>query len=302
MRPRLETVTPRPDRSFHWEERTLARFDAPWHFHPEIELTSIISSRGRRFVGDSIEPFGPGDLVLLGPNLPHFWHNEEPARQRRRERAHSVVLQFRPALLGDTLLATPELATVRRLLDRAARGLSFSGPAARRAALRLRALGDRRGATALGELLLLLDELARARSRPIATETYSLPRSRKAELRLGRVFAFLNQHFREPLTLPQIARVAGLTPEAFSRSFKRMLGRNVTEVLTELRIDYAARCLVETDALIGSIALESGFSTLSSFNRQFLRLKRLTPRAYRGAFDAAESDLRNAPAPARFAP
>ena len=51
--------------SFALREFKLPAFASPWHFHSEIELTSVVQSRGRRFVGDHIAPFAAGDLVLL---------------------------------------------------------------------------------------------------------------------------------------------------------------------------------------------------------------------------------------------
>lgn len=76
MRACFQKLPVDPGRSFRVLELALSRFNAPWHFHPEVELMLIVESRGRRFVGDSVESFVEGDLVLLGPNLPHFWHTE----------------------------------------------------------------------------------------------------------------------------------------------------------------------------------------------------------------------------------
>lgn len=274
-------------RSFHVEERSIARFDAPWHFHPEIELTLIVASRGRRFVGDSIEPFAEGDLVLLGPNLPHFWHNE--GRQPPGAKAHSVVTQFRRDFLGPEIWAKPEFSAVRNLCARSVRGLQFPGPAGRQAAARLRALPALEGLPRLLELLAVLGLLAAARgSRPLASAAYVPSIDSRAEERLARVYTFLMRNFRDSLSLTQIARVAAMTPEAFSRYFKRATGRNVSVFLNELRIDHAGRRLRETPCRVADIAAEAGFPALSNFNRRFRERTGFTPRAYRAAFAEKE--------------
>ena len=48
-----------------------------WHYHPEFELTLTLNSRGQRYIGDDIANYDDGDLVLLGPNLPHTWCSAE---------------------------------------------------------------------------------------------------------------------------------------------------------------------------------------------------------------------------------
>lgn len=286
MLARFEKVPSTAHRSFHHRELRVARFDAPWHFHPEIELTLIVAGRGRRFVGDSIEPFGEGDLVLLGPNLPHFWRTEErPTRGRRA--AHAVVVQFPPDFLGGEIWTRPEFAAIRRLLLRAQRGLHFTGAAGRAMAERVRALGGRRGCPAVLELLAILDLLASARNaRQLASEAYEPSLDRHAERRLARVYGFLLGHYLEPLTLAEIARVAALTPAGFSRYFKRATGRNVSDFLNELRVDHAARLLRETTDGITRIAGASGYATLSNFNRRFRARLRCAPREYRRVFAA----------------
>lgn len=283
MLARYEKISPDPTRSFHVEERRIARFDAPWHFHPEFELTSIVESRGRRFVGDSIAPFSEGDLVLIGPNLPHFWHNE--GHQPAGAKAHSVVVQFNSDFLGTVLMQKPELAGVQKLLQRAARGLHFSNPADRIVSVRLLQLARLDGLPALLEFLAILHELAHAHgARPLASTTYEPSLDRQAEQRLARTYTFLMKHFRDPLTLAQIARVASMNPEAFSRYFKRVTGRNVSVFLMELRLDFAGQLLRETTLRISDIAAESGFATLSSFNRRFRTRQGCTPRDYRRTF------------------
>lgn len=283
MRALFEKIPASPTQSFRVEERRISRFDSPWHFHPEIELTCILESRGRRFVGDSAERFAEGDLVLLGPNLPHFWHNEDS--QLPKTKAHSIVVQFDLNFLGPAVWEKPEFAAIRRLLTRANRGLHFPGASSRLVVGRLRLLTKASGLHALTELLHILHLLAEARGgRSLATAAYEPSLNRQAEARLARVYAYLMENFRRPLTLAQIARIACMTPEAFSRYFKRVTGRNVSVFLTELRIDYAARLLRESNHSISDTSGEAGFVTLSSFNRHFRERMNCTPRHYRQVY------------------
>lgn len=297
MLARFEKIPAPAHRSFHHRELRVARFDAPWHFHPEIELTLIVAGRGRRFVGDSIEPFAEGDLVLLGPNLPHFWRSEGHPAGGRRHSAQAVVVQFPADFLGGDLWTKPEFAAIHRLLGRAQRGIHFTGAKAHAAAARLRGLGARRQCPAVLELLAILDLLASARrAQPLASEAYEPGLDRHAERRLARVYHFLLEHCLEPLTLAEIARVAAMTPAGFSRYFKRATGRNVSAFLNELRVDHAARLLRETTDGITRIAGAAGFPTLSNFNRRFRERLRCAPRDYRRVF----ATMGTAPAADRF--
>ena len=100
-------------RSFAFREFDLPAFDSPWHFHPEFELTLVTEGSGRRFVGDHIADYEPGDLVLLGPELPHFWHSKTPAKGT--ERSCSLVVQFLPEFLGTDFFELPELDAIKSL-------------------------------------------------------------------------------------------------------------------------------------------------------------------------------------------
>ena len=283
MRARYEKITADPERSFHIAEQRLAKFDAPWHFHPEVELTWIVESRGRRFVGDSIAPFREGDLVLLGPDLPHLWQNEGP--QQRGSRAHSVVVQFSAGFLGQEIYTRPEFQNLRQLLASAARGLEFSREYSLSAAEELRALGSLSGLRAITRLLELLEHLSADRkAKPLAGLFYAPVLDRRNEARLARVYGYAASNFREAVTLAGLARAAAMTPAAFSRYFKRSTGRAPSDFLNDLRVEHVCRLLRETGRAVADIALDTGFSTLTNFNRRFRERTGTTPREYRRAF------------------
>jgi AraC-like DNA-binding protein len=112
--------------SFHCEVVRGSSYHAMWHFHPEYQLTLVLESHGHRMLGDNITPLRPGDLVLVGANLPHVWH-EKPGRRGARDKVHAIVARFLDTFLGCEFLERPGMESVRQLLRRAARGLQVTG-------------------------------------------------------------------------------------------------------------------------------------------------------------------------------
>lgn len=285
MKARIETISTGGGASFLCRRRNDPRFGFYWHYHPEIELTLIIRSRGRRFVGDSIEPYDDGDLVLLGPNLPHTWESDP----RRSGRHVAVFCQFNPLFLGGPFLRVPELAPVLRLLERSARGLKFSGKTLKAAARQMERMDSLQGFQRLAALLEVLDLLARSREvRPLSSAEF-VPALRRGDAdRIGRVCRFLNERCTERVTLAQAASVAHLSIPAFSRFFPRKTGRTLVAYLTELRTGLACRELIETERAVSDIAFDSGFNNLSNFNRRFRALKGMSPREFRRQFGSGQ--------------
>jgi len=276
MQARFESIVAQSHASFALREFRLKGFPFKWHFHPEYELTLIVSGEGRRFVGDGIAEFAAGDLVLLGRNLPHTWHSRACEFTASPARSRAVCIQFADDFLGEAFFARPELARVRRLLKRSAVGLRFGR--------RTHALVAQR-MIAMRELIAVLDLLARSRDvAELSTAGFAPSLRVEDRRRIDRVYEFVNEHFGRQLGLAETARVVGMSPTTFSRFFHRTSGKHFTAYVNELRIGSACRLLIETDRGIADIALEVGFGNLSNFNRRFLELKRLRPREFRQHF------------------
>ncbi|NBV84700.1 MAG: AraC family transcriptional regulator [Verrucomicrobia bacterium] len=285
MKLHFEKISLQNQRSIHILELCKPEFDAPWHYHPEWELTLIQAGRGKRFVGNHIEPFAAGDLVLLGPNLPHFWHSERPTGESAPQPDRAIVVQFPDAFLGDVFLNLPEMEGVRQLFRQGNRGMVFDCGANTEVTGLLEALPEQAALGRLLSLVNILQKLSESPARTLSQNFFTSASELEACTRLGKAYTFLLAHFQEPLTLGEIAAAAAMSSAAFSRFFKRMTKRNLWDILNELRIDHACRLLRETDRDITSIAFESGFGTLSSFNRHFQHSRRCTPSAYRKALE-----------------
>ncbi len=265
-------------RSFAVRSFEVRRFRSPFHHHPELELTLIVKSAGHRYVGDHIGRFAAGDLVLMGPNLPHMYINDE----KFSGKAASVVLQFLPGFLGDHFFELGELSHVRRLLERSRVGLSFHGRTREKVAPMLQQLCKLDGLARLSALLQVLELLARSREqRTLASASYSPSLALYQGERINRVCELISRKFREGITQSEAARAAKMSPASFSRFFRRATNKTFRAFLNEVRIGHATHLLVDSEKTVAEICYESGFGNLSNFNRQFLKLRRTSPRLYR---------------------
>jgi AraC-like DNA-binding protein/quercetin dioxygenase-like cupin family protein len=267
--------------SFAVREFHLPAFASPWHYHPECELTYIFQGSGKRFVGDSILPFGPGDLVLLGSNLPHYWRNEAPG-ETREEFAHSLVIQFREECFGVEFLSRPELDQVRKLLLHARRGLVFSGETAHAVAQIMGGMQEANGLSRLINLLTIFRLLVEAREvLVLSSPGFSPQLDELASERINRAYQHVFDNFTATLDRQAIAHAAGMSLSAFCHYFKRVTGRTLSDFINEVRIGHAKKLLIDTDRTISEVAYASGYESLSNFNRCFYSLTRLSPTQYR---------------------
>lgn len=276
-----QKLTARSDEGFTFKRIRTEDFACPWHFHSEFELILTLDFAGFRMVGDDITPLKPGDLVLLGANLPHIWQlDTHPGRKRRP--VDILIVQFEELFLGADCLGLPAMQPVRRLLRNASNGLCFSGRTHSAAAALMRELDEVRGLRRIVLFLRVLETLALSSERhPIASSGFVAQQNPFNEERMNRVFQFIERRLDQPLQLAEAARVANLSAGAFSRFFHQHTARTFPAFVNELRIGRACLRLAETNRSVTEIALECGFANLSNFNRQFLKLKRATPSEFR---------------------
>lgn len=275
----FEKVVPKEDSSFATVDKRAPAFEGRYHFHPEFEITLIESSCGRRVVGDCIESFTAGDLVLLGANLPHQYVSDSTSHDTI---AVAKVIKFRTDFMGDTLLGLPEFKSVAALLKHSSRGLKFGDETTSEAKQLITQLFAASGPRRLLLLLELLDALSRdSVAAPIASAGYlSKINSREGET-IDKALQYLNQRFKEPVRSEDLCQYLHVSPATCNRLFQKSIGRSFKSALIEIRISRACRMLLETAQPILDVAYSSGFTKLSNFNRRFKELKGQTPKAYR---------------------
>ncbi len=285
MRPLFEKVTVPEGASWALLDRRLDDgIPFQWHYHPEYELTLTLNSRGQRYIGDSIAAYDDGDLVLLGPNLPHTWCSAERIDGRRPHRA--LVMWFTEEWAQGLTGPLAEMRGVVGLLGRAERGVAFSRPAAAAVRPLIEAIPAQRPAERLLALIGVLATLAEdGAARPVAGPGAGrIAPHTEDKARVERVLDHIHAHYREPVRVGTLAELACLSPSGFHRLFRRHTRLTLSEYVTGLRIGQACALLINSGRPIAHVADAVGYPSLANFNRQFRALKGMTPRAFRRTF------------------
>lgn len=281
MKPAFERTPQRQWESFHCEVVRGTSYNATWHFHPECQLTLVLKSHGYRLVGDNITALRAGDLVMVGSNLPHVWHQEKTAAKSPGA-VHAIVVRFLETFLGKEFLQVPEMEAVKRLFKRARRGLHITGKTRDIVAAKIEQLPQASGLERVARLLSILSTLAASPDlRPIANPGFEPILSTTDHDRVQRVINAIHQHLDEPIDRPALAAEAHLSIGAFSRFFKLRTGKTFPRYLNEVRVGRACTLLVEDEMKITDIAMRCGFNNLANFNRRFQEITGFTPRDYR---------------------
>jgi len=276
MKPLIEKLPLSGDTSFVARTHRTPLFEVPWHQHLEYELIFFTEGAGMSFIGNYVGEFEVGDVFFLGSNLPHtFQKNNEDMV------VSAVVVHFREDFWGAELLQLPESKLINKLLKTAAHGLKFSGEMKSQLGKMILSLEKEKG---FRRILSLLECLALMSE----TEEYTTvstqeikelnPRDRD---RIDRIFQYTMDHFRQPIQLAELADIAGMTIPAFCNYFKKRTRKTYIDFVNEIRIGHACKLLLTTEQSILDVCFDSGYNSVANFNRQFLKVKGLTPSAYR---------------------
>lgn len=251
-----------------------------WHHHPEYELTLTLNSRGQRFIGNHVSSYEHGDLVLIGPNLPHTWASRE--KIDATEPHVALVFWFRREWIETIAGGSVELAPVMRLIRDAVTGLAYDVALGQALTADFKAMFSRTPSQRLIGLLDILTRLAESKGQLLSTVVPQHVEGDRS--RLDRVLIHLHRQYHEPIRIGDLAEIAALSASGLHRMFKKHTQVSISDYLISLRIGEACARLSATTQPIQHIASDVGYASLANFNRQFLRLRSMTPRQYRASF------------------
>ncbi|MBU2996834.1 AraC family transcriptional regulator [Cellulophaga baltica] len=252
-----------------------------WHYHPELELVVVLKSEGTCFIGDSIEKFAVGDIVLIGKNLPHMWLNDEDYFDKNsNQTAKAIAIHFKKEYLGVEFFKTPEMIHILELFERARYGIKFLD-VPNNIIQEIKNMLELEGFDKTITFLQILNKLSKHKKiRKLASQGFINSFNETKSDTQDKIQAFIFKNFNKTITLDEVAQIAHMNTSAFSRYFKRVNKKPFSRYLSEIRIGYACKLLLENKFNIATICYESGFNNISNFNRQFKLIMNCTPSQY----------------------
>jgi AraC-like DNA-binding protein len=279
MKTLIQKIHVEEENSFACRLYRTPHFETNWHKHDEYELILITEGHGTALVGDYVGDYKPGDIYFLGSGLPHWFR-----KSQQNMTGSAIVLHFLKDFWGDSFLQLPEMKAVHRLLESDNNGIQLQKTLQKNIAALIPQLVKANGLHRIHLLLATLQQMSESKQFRVITKSFDSSSSSKENSVIEKIFTYSFKHFLDPVTLTEVAAVAGMTIPTFCRFFKRNVKKSYFDFLKELRIGHACKLLRETNDPILDICYGSGYNSWAHFSKQFRQVKEMSPGSYRKQF------------------
>ncbi len=262
--------------------------DYPPHWHTPFELIMPTENGYRVLCGDREFILREGDVLIICPGIIHQLFAPPRGKRIIFQPGFSLVgileLDRLVSIMSPAMLITPEEyplihGRVRERMEEIREEYQNSAPYMESSIL-----------SKFLEILVLVGRYQEERVK----EQFEARYDKQQEYMEKFVFVcdYINQHFSEPLTLEEAASLAGFSKYHFTRLFKQYTGTSFYRYLNQKRIAHARNLLVDKDLSVLDVALQCGFSNLSSFLRMFKQIAGCTPTELRRMYDGGPPAFR----------
>lgn len=284
MKPKFDRILSQLDNEvYKFRHYSDQLFSTNFHFHEEIQINYILEGSGQRVIGDNISNFEEGELTLLGSNLPHVWYSQA-SNPKHIETASSITLFIDVEKCLSLLEPLQEVHGIRSFFKQAERGIIFNGKNKNRLTKLLFAINEAEDLERTIYFLQLLDEIVKSENYQFISSSSYRNRYSSQDFKgnqVDHIIRFVLENYNKEIKLDEAAEMANMTKQAFCRFFKNRTQKSFIQFVNETRISIACQEMMKTDNLISNIAYDSGFSSLSNFNKIFKSIKGITPRQFK---------------------
>ena len=265
------------------------RFVLPLHKHVEYEIMLFTQGSGKQFVGEGVSEYKAGDIALIGSNVPHLHlcHTKlhsTSASHPEEEWSAGEAIQFRPDMFPENMKDIPDYRLIYDLLQKSQYGIRFYDESLFGEMMELvRAFDSSEYTSRLVCLLRMLEKLHDCQHFKLLSDTAYNQANPVSDMKepVNKVYAYLYNHFKEKVTLEEIAEFVNQNPASLCRYFRRRTDKSIFQCLAEIRIEHACKLLTYSTMNVSQIAYESGYNSVTHFIAQFEKIIKRTPSEYR---------------------
>ncbi len=280
MLPNLEKVEANINHSFHINHMKVNYFPSLRHFHREVEILLVLQGTGIRYVGDSIETFSPGDLVMIGPNVSHEWCSDKGSGI-----SEAIYILFNTEIMGNDFWNLPESKIILKIIQQSERGIKLTGKTRDEVASLMKQIEISYGFARIILLMTILEMITfNGEYHYLATPVVQNSINDRDSERLNKVYKYVLDNCSQEITLRHAASLANLSKAAFCRYFRKRANKTFVRFLNEIRVGQACRMLVNENFSIADVCFTCGYNNISYFIRQFRAITGFTPLGYRKKF------------------
>ncbi len=247
------------------------------HQHEEIQISYVASGEGSLIVGDTVNDFNAGDVLVIGENVPHVFRSDP----KTSSKSVMYTLFFTKKSFGKDFFNLSDMKRLQLFFEESGYGIKILSDVEKLSSHFMQ-LKNQNRIQRIATLLHILDIMISAEKQPLSTFVYRKIYTNDEGNRMNNVFEFALNHFHESFSLETVADRANMSKNAFCRYFKKRTNKTFFQFLIEIRIEHACRLLFRhNDLSIAMVSEQCGFLNIANFNRKFKELKGATPTQYR---------------------
>ena len=252
------------------------------HQHGEIQISYVEKGSGTLIVGDGINEYKAGDILVIGSFVPHVFRSDT----RNKETSLMHTLFFNRDSFGKEFFRLIDLSSTQNFFKKSVYGMKVLSNKTKITAL-FQSLSNQNKVEQVSSLLLIINQIAKSRITPLSSFVYQKSFTDDEGKRMSDVFDYAMEHYHKPIALDEIAETANMSKNAFCRYFKKRTNKTFFQFLIEIRIENACKLILNHPELsISLISEQCGFNNIANFNRKFKELKAVTPTQFRKQFKA----------------
>lgn len=250
------------------------------HQHGEIQISYVEKGAGSLIVGDSINEYKAGDILVIGSFIPHVFRSDT----RIKEESLMHTLFFDQDSFGKDFFRLTDLSSIQNFFDKSEFGILIHSRKRNIIPL-FHALSHQNKVEQIASLLMIINQINKSKTTPLSSFVYRKSYTDDEGKRMSKVYDYVMEHYQDPITLDEIAEKANMSKNAFCRYFKKRTNKTFFQFLIEIRIENACKLILKNPELsISVIAEQCGFNNIANFNRKFKAFKQCTPTQYRNQF------------------